>query len=111
MTPTLSEDADQARLTLFAVTPVVCRLGGADGAWLSGPPVPTPETLSLSTLGPPLVPVAVARITLAPDFSVTGIVASVHVSQLAVGAKGTPVAATVPLTVMSMGRSAPVPLA
>src|SRR4051812_2918480 len=63
-----------------------------------------------SRLGPPPAVVAVRRMVLAPAFSGIVSVPSVQVSQLAVGGNDR-VLTAVPLTAMSRGRSAVVPLA
>src|SRR5437763_266953 len=77
------------------------------GGWVS-PDVPT---VSLSTFGPPLAVVAVARILLVPALRPIENVLSAHVSQLPVPGNDTPACTSVPLTLMSMGRSAVEPLA
>jgi hypothetical protein len=55
--------------------------------------------------------VAVARTVLVPAFTAALTVTVAQVSQLAVGLNATPAATTVPLTLMSIGRLAVVPLA
>src|SRR2546423_446134 len=106
-TPTLSVDAPHDSVRL--VCPMFEQLGwpGWVGCWVS----PDAPTVSLSTFGPPLAVVAVARIVLLPAFSVTVMVAAGQVSQFAVAGNETPPMASEPLTLMSRGRSAVLPLA
>src|SRR6266511_4371177 len=66
---------------------------------------------SRSTFGPPLAVVAVARTVLVPAVRAVLNVWSAHVSQLAVGLKASSSATSAPLTVMSIGRFAVLPLA
>src|SRR6266536_6549538 len=93
MTPTLSVDAPQFRVRLFAVMVVQFAGPGCDGAWVSFDPL----TRSRSRLGPPVLPVAVARTVLAPAVRVALTVTVDQVSQLPVGGKFDEVT-TVPLT-------------
>src|SRR6266545_1887664 len=84
--------------------------GGQRGGCLSTHPASRQLTSSQSTLGPPAAPVAVARTVLPPALSVAGTDRVCQVSQFAVAGKLTEVAGP-PLTLMSIGRAAPLPLA
>jgi hypothetical protein len=80
---------------------------GGVGGWVSagGP------TCSRSRLGPPFAVVAVTRMVLAPATRVALTVLSCQLLHAPVPGKLRPPAASVPLTVTSMGRSVVVPLA
>ena len=106
-TPTLSVDAPHDSVRL--VCPMFEQLGwpGWVGCWVS----PDAPTVSLSTFGPPLAVVAVARILLVPALNPIVNVLSAQVSQLPVPGNDSPARTSVPLTLTSMGRSTVVPLA
>ncbi len=106
-TPTLSVDAPHESVSPLDVTLEQEGWPGVVGIWVSEA-VPT---VSRSRLGPPSAVVEVARTVLVParNAALTALVC--QVSQSAVGGKDIPVATSVPLTVMSIGRSTVVPLA
>src|SRR6185369_3513067 len=106
-TPTLSLDAPHVRVRLFSVMSLHAGWPGAVGGTVS----PGTPAVSLSTLGPPLAVTAVARIALAPAESPTVNVTVCQVSQLPVLGNDSALRTTVPLTVMSIGRSTLAPLA
>src|SRR6266540_1794043 len=80
-------------------------------ALLSCGVVPAGPTRSRSTFGPPEEVVAVARTLLAPAFRLALKVWLAQVSQFPVGLKARPAARSAPLTLMSIGRLAVLPLA
>ena len=107
-TPTLSRAASHARSTELGFTsPTTRRLLGAVGGSASVGRL----TRRRSTFGPPLAVVAVARTLLVPASRRAWNVASCQVSQLLVKVNASSSLTNVPLTVMSMGRLAVVPLA
>jgi hypothetical protein len=89
-----------------ALSVAACNSGIDEAVITRGAPT---STVSLSTLGPPLAVVAVARTVFAPGFSVA--VAVCQVSHEPVPGKAGPATAGAPLTVMSIGRFVVVPLA
>src|SRR6266511_3594587 len=105
-TATLSVDAPQLRVNAFS--PMLLQLGapGVVGAWVSA----AAPTVSLSTFGPPLEVVAVARILLVPLIRSPLTDNVCQVSQVPVPGN-VRLAITVPLTAMSIGRAVVVPLA
>ncbi len=107
VTATSSVEAPQFRVRPSSVTAEQFGMPGRVGAWVSA----AASTVSLSRLGPPTGVVAVARILLPPAARSALIVFVAQVVQFAVGGKDTFGATTLPPIEMSMGRSAPVPLA
>src|SRR3954463_9048712 len=106
-TPTLSVEAPQVSVRLVSVTSPHAGWPGAVGGTVS----PGTPTSSLSTLGPPLAVVAVARIRLVPADRPTVNVTVCQVSQVPVLGNDSALRTSVPLTVMSIGRSTLAPLA
>src|SRR3954447_5002895 len=107
VTPTLSVDAPQVRVSASSAMSEQLGCPGRVGAWVSA----AASTLTRSRLGPPAAVVAVARILSEPAVSGTSTVPVAQVFQSAVAGKDTPEATTVPFTEMSIGRSVEVPLA
>src|SRR5690348_12674411 len=97
-TPTLSVEAPHVSVRLFSVTLLQAGWPGAVGGLVS----PGTPAVSLSTLGPPLAVVAVARIVLAPAESPTVNVTVCQVSQLPVLGNDSALRTSVPLTEMSI---------